>query len=373
MHKLAARVSGLVLVVLLCWAIPLHAQNSNASITGTVMDQSGAMVPNAELTLTLTTSGTVKKATTGQDGIFAFPNIPVGTYELQCTSQGFETFIQRGITLHLNDVVNIPVSLKLGAATQTIEVSANASPLNFQNAVVKQGVSTQEITALPLEVAGAQRSAASFLVIMPGVNTIGGGQGAAYAEFNGGEEDSDEAVLDGVSMIEGLLSQSGTVAIQADFPISPDAVGEISLLTSNYDPQYGNTYSAVTVASTKAGGDQFHGGGYEFNRNTDFNARQFGVAERPKDIENDLGGYIGGPIHLPGFWSGRKKSYFFVNFEAYRSEGAANKPVLTVPTAKMREGDFSEWPYPVYDPTSTTPNPSYDPSAAASTTNISNT
>ena len=325
MHKLAARVTGLALVVLLCWAIPLHAQNSNASITGTVMDQSGAMVPNAELTLTLTTSGTVKKATTGQDGIFAFPNIPVGTYELQCTSQGFETFIQRGITLHLNDVVNIPVSLKLGAATQTIEVSANASPLNFQNAVVKQGVSTQEITALPLEVAGAQRSAASFLVIMPGVNTIGGSQGAAYAEFNGGEEDSDEAVLDGVSMIEGLLSQSGTVAIQADFPISPDAVGEISLLTSNYDPQYGNTYSAVTVASTKAGGDQFHGGGYEFNRNTDFNARQFGVATRPKDIENDLGGYIGGPIHLPGFWSGRKKSYFFVNFEAYRSEGAAEQ------------------------------------------------
>ncbi|MGO8814546.1 MAG: carboxypeptidase regulatory-like domain-containing protein [Terriglobia bacterium] len=370
MQKLAAKVTGLVLVVLLCWAIPLHAQNSNASVNGTVSDQSGATVPNADVTLTLVTSGTVKHATTDQDGNFAFPNIPVGTYELECKAQGFETFVQRGITLHLNDVVSVPVSLKLGSATQTVEVSANASPLNFQNAVVKQGVSTQEITALPLEVAGAQRSAASFLVIMPGVNTIGGGQGAAYAEFNGGEEDSDEAVLDGVSMIEGLLSQSGTVAIQADFPISPDAVGEISLLTSNYDPQYGNTYSAVTVASTKAGGDQFHGGGYEFNRNTDFNARQFGVATRPKDIENDLGGFVGGPLHLPGFWSGRKKSYFFVNFEAYRSEGAANKPVLTVPTAKMRQGDFSEWPYPVYDPTTTTPNPSYDPTAAISTTNI---
>ena len=88
MQKLAAKVTGLVLVVLLCWAIPLHAQNSNASIAGTVTDQSGAMVPNAELTLTLTTSGTVKNFTTGQDGDFSFPNIPVGTYELQVHGPG---------------------------------------------------------------------------------------------------------------------------------------------------------------------------------------------------------------------------------------------------------------------------------------------
>jgi hypothetical protein len=369
MQKLAAKVTGLVMVVLLCWAIPLHAQNSNASIAGTVTDQSGALVPNANLTLTLTTSGTVKNFKTGQDGDFSFPNIPIGTYELQCTAEGFETFVQRGITLHLNDVANIPVQLKLGSATQTVEVSANASQLNFQTAVVQQGIAAQQISALPLEVAGAQRNALNFLVVMPGVNALAGGQNQDYAQINGGQEDSDEAVLDGVSMVEGLLSQSGTVAWN-DFPISPEAVGEVSLLTSNYDPQYGATYSAVSVASTKAGSDQFHGGGYEYNRNTDFNARQFGVAERPKDIENDLGGFIGGPIHAPGFWSGRKKSYFFVNFEAYRSEGAATKPILTVPTALMRQGNFSEWPYPIFDPSTTTPNPTYNPAAAASTTNV---
>ncbi|MGA2986248.1 MAG: carboxypeptidase regulatory-like domain-containing protein [Terriglobia bacterium] len=369
MHKLTARLTGLVLAVLMCWAIPVHAQNSNASIAGTVTDQSGAMVPNAALTLTLVTSGTTRNATTGQDGNFSFPNIPIGAYELQCTAQGFETFIQRGITLHLNDVANIPIQLKLGAATQTVEVSANASPLNYQNAVVQQGIATQQISALPLEVAGAQRNALQFLIVMPGVNTVAGGQGQDYAEFNGGQEDADEAVLDGVSMVEGLLSQSGTVAWN-DFPISPEAVGEVSMLASNYDPQYGATFSAVTVASTKAGSDQFHGGGYGFNRNTDFNARQFGVAERPKDIENDLGGYIGGPLHLPGFWSGRKKSYFFVNFEAYRSVGAATKPILTVPTALMTEDNFSEWPYPIYDPDTTTVNPAYNSSQPASTTNI---
>lgn len=337
----------------------LRAQNANANIAGTVVDQSGAAVPGAALTLTLGASGTVRRAVSGTDGEFSFPNLPAGSYQLQCVKPGFETFIQQGIILHLNETANVPVSIKVGAAATTVQVSANASPLNFQNAVIQHGVSTRQIQALPLEVAGAQRSAVNFVTIMPGVN---GGSGAAapYAQFNGGQEDSDEAVLDGVSMVEGLLSQSGTVALAADFPISPDAVGEISLLTSNYDPQYGATTSAVIVASTREGTDQFHGGGYEFNRNTDLNARQFGVAERPKDIENDLGGFVGGPLHAPLFWSAHKKSYIFVNFEAYRSEGAATKPILTVPTAAERAGDFSAWPQPIYNPDTTAVNPAFN-------------
>ncbi|MGH9401508.1 MAG: carboxypeptidase regulatory-like domain-containing protein, partial [Terriglobia bacterium] len=359
MNKLTKEVAILALAVIVWSPILLRGQNSNANIAGTVMDQNGAAVPGANLMLTLGTSGTVRRATTGSAGDFSFPNLPAGTYELQCTKAGFETFVQQGIILHLNETANVPVSLKVGASSQTIQVSANASPLNFQNAVVQHGVSTQQIQSLPLEVSGAQRSAANFVTIMPGVNG-GSGAAAAYAQFNGGQEDSDEAVLDGVSMVEGLLSQSGTVAIAADFPISPDAVGEISLLTSNYDPQYGATTSAVIVASTREGTDQFHGGGYEYNRNTDLNARQYGVAERPKDIENDVGGFIGGPLHIPLFWSGRKKSYIFVNFEAYRSEGAATKPILTVPTAAERAGDFSAWPQPIYNPDTTTANPSFN-------------
>lgn len=369
MSRLSKIFGILAVVAMMGLPVSLWGQNSNASIAGTVTDQNGAAVPGAAMTLTLGTSGTVRRATSGAAGDFSFPNLPAGNYELQCTKAGFESFVQQGITLHLNETANVPVSLKVGAASQTVQVSANASPLNFQNAVVEHGVSTQEIKSLPLEVSGAQRSAANFVTIMPGVNG-GSGASAPYAQFNGGQEDSDEAVLDGVSMVEGLLSQSGTVAIAADFPISPDAVGEISLLTSNYDPQYGATTSAVIVASTREGTDQFHGGGYEFNRNTQMNARQFGVAERPKDIENDLGGFIGGPIHAPLFWSAHKKSYIFVNFEAYRSEGAATKPILTVPTVAERAGDFSAWPQPIYNPDTTTTNPSFNASLPTGPTNL---
>src|ERR1035441_7940796 len=147
MEKSTARLSGLLLAALLCWAIPLHAQNSNASIAGSGTDQSGPLLPNPTLTLTLTPSGTARNATTGLDGNFSFPNIPIGTYELECTAHGFKSFRQSGITLHLNDVVNIPVQLELGAASQTIEVSANASPLNFQTPVVQQGIRSEEHTS----------------------------------------------------------------------------------------------------------------------------------------------------------------------------------------------------------------------------------
>ena len=176
--------------------------------------------------------------------------------------------------------------------------------------------------------------------------------------------------MDGVSMVEGAMSQTGLVSIHGDFPISPEAVDEITTLTLNFDVQYGASASDVTTAITKSGTNSFHGGGYEYDRNTDFNARPFGVADRPTDRENDMGGFIGGPLKGPGFWSNRKKSYFFVNNEEYRSRGSTTKPFLTVPSTAMRSGDFSQWPYPIYDPATTQANSAYNPSLPESPSNL---
>src|SRR3989454_99720 len=363
---------GVRLSVLLVALLPASglAQSSNATISGTVSDPTGAVVPAAEVTVSAETMGAVGKTVSGTDGSYTLPNLPQATYRLEVKAKGFETFAQTGILVHLNEAVRVPVTLRLGEARQTIEVSAAASPLNYETPAIKGAIGKQEITELPLQVAGGQRSSAAFVGLLPGVNVMGTGD-AFLARFNGGQLWSDEATMDGVSMMEGLLNQSGMVAIQNDYPISPEAVGEISVLTSNYDVQYGSSPAAVIVASTKSGTNEFHGGGYWFHRNTALNARQFGVADRPPDLEHDTGGYIGGPIKfLPTFWTRRKKSYFFVNFEAYRSTGATTKPILTVPTAKMHQGDFSEWPYPIYDPDTTHANPAYNPNAATSATNL---
>ena len=130
----------------------------------------------------------------------------------------------------------------------------------------------------------------------------------------------------------------------SDYPISPESVSEVSVLTSNYAPQYGSTTSAVISASTRSGTNEFHGGVHEFLRNTVLNARRFGVSERPRDLENDFGFYVGGPVKLPVLWSARRKTYFFFNYTGFRIVGSLEKPIQSVPTAKMREGDFSEWP-----------------------------
>ena len=364
------RLAAAVLACLICTPSAVFGQSSNGSIHGVVTDSSGAAIVGADLNLRSTDSDSIAKATSGVDGEFSFPNLPGGNYQLKVAAKGFKEFVQTGIVVHLNDSVSLPVALQVGEASQTVEVNANASPLNFENGEVKGTIAKREILALPLQVAGGQRSAAGFVTLLPGVNLGNSPSSSSTARFSGGQERSDEATLDGITMQEGLLSQSGMTAIQADFPISPEAVGEISVLTSNYDVQYGASGAAVIVASTKEGTNQLHGGAYEFQRNNYFNARPFGSIKTPRDLENDYGGYVGGAGRLPGLWTSFNKTYFFVNYEQYRSVGATTQPILTVPTAKMRAGDFSEWPNPIYDPDTTRANPNYNPNAGIGPNNL---
>ena len=335
--------------VLLPWTAV--AQTSNATISGSVEDSSGAAIVGAAVTLTNIFSGTIAKFETTQRGAFQFANLDPVTYDLTVTAAGFGSFTQRGIVVHPDQSVRVPVAMQVGTRAESVEVSAEASPLNYETAEVKGTIRREELSTLPMMVSGGQRSAAAFAALLPGAN-LGGWtpDGMRSIRFNGGQQRSDEATLDGVSMVEGLLNKSGMISIQVDMPISPDAVGEMTVMTSNYDVAYGSP-SAVTVATTKQGTNEYHGGAYHFLRNDALNANQWGAKSKPKDIENDFGAYLTAPLKIPTIFSSpTKKSYIFLNFEGYRDIGSTTKPVYTVPTAKMRVGDFSEWPYPIYDP-----------------------
>ena len=350
------------------------AQSFNATITGSVIDQSGAVVPNAALTLTAVGTGVAAKVTSGSDGLFRFPNLVAGAYELKASAKGFRDYVQRGISVNINETVTVNIELELGTAIQTVEVTANASPLNFENAEVKQVVTPNSIQDLPLLVAGNQRSAAAFAILMPGVST-GGGATPFDARINGGLQTGDEAVLDGVSMQQGLMNQGGMISIYWDFPISPDTVSEVSVLTSNYEPQYGNTTSAVITAVTKSGTDKYRGSAYELLRNTVLNSRSYGAPKRAQDLENDWGFTIGGPIKIPKWpWaSSRRKSFFFLGFDQWYVRGGTTNPVISIPSLKERVGDFSDWVdgtgklIPVYDPATTRP---LDPTKPLSAGNV---
>jgi hypothetical protein len=352
-----------LLVPALSWG-----QSNSASISGQITDPSGGVIPGAELKLTAGSTGVVAHFTSGPDGLYAFQNLLRDNYVLSASSKGFRDFVQTGITVNLNQNVRLDIKLELGAAVQTVEVTANASPLNYENASVKQAITPAEIQTLPLLMSGMKRNVVNYAVLMPGVTT-GNTNGVEYAQVNGGMIEGDESTLDGVTMQEGLLNQSGTVSF-FDMPIAPEVVDEVSLVASSYEPQYGMTTSSVYVVTTKSGTNAFHGSAYEFNRNMDFNSRPFGTLSVPKDNENDYGVNIGGPAKIPILWSSRNKTYFFFSFGGFKSVGTVTAPTYSFPTAQERLGDFSDYPYPVYDPDTTAP---LNPSQPLSTSNVTRT
>jgi hypothetical protein len=348
--------------------ISLWAQSFNATISGRVLDPSNAPIPDAALTLVSLGTGSSSKALSDTDGAFSFPNLQSGTYELRASAKGFKDFLQSGITIISNQVSRVPVNLELGAATQTVEVNANASALNYDTPEVKGAIAPETLQELPLLVAGITRSAVSFVKLLPGVVEAGGPDNRQFSvHINGGMTMADEAVLDGISSNDGSLGQGGILLQITGHPWSPEALSEITLLTSNYEPQYGATTSAVTTGVTKSGTNELHGSLYEYFRNTVLNARQYSPnpnQQRPKDLENDYGGTIGGPIKIPKIaWTGNRKTYGFFNYGRFAQRGGVSVPTYSIPSLKERMGDFTDWRdangnlIPIYDPNTTRRDP----------------
>jgi len=352
-----------------------RAQSFNPTLSGAVMDPSGAPVPKVRVKLTAVATGAVAEVVSGADGAYSFPNLQPGIYALRASAPGFRDYVQTGIELAMNARAHQEVRLQLGEALQTLNVSANVALLNVEDSTRKGSIAPEILSALPLEVSGTVRTAANFATLLPGVSTAGNGD-AYNARINGGQASGDEAIVDGISLQEGMLSQSGMIAIQTDLPSTPDMVGEMSILTSTYEPQYGSTTSGQIIMETKAGTNQFHGTLYEYLRNTVLNARQFGAPNRPEDIQNDFGGSLGGPVWIPHLWPKSRRTFFFINLESFRIGGGLQSPILSLPTMKERSGDFSDWVdssgnlIPVYDPDTLRANPNFNPNQAEGAGNL---
>jgi len=153
----------------------VRGQSTNSSLSGIVKDPSGAVIPKAHLTLTSSATGTERAFDAGSDGIYRFGNLQAGAYTLKAAAVGFADFVQQGIVLSLNQAATLNVQLVVGAATQTVEVTATASPLNYQDATHRGEITPTVLAELPLDVSGSSRSAVAFVTLLPGVNTGSGG------------------------------------------------------------------------------------------------------------------------------------------------------------------------------------------------------
>lgn len=354
------RSSALFMALLLCPAAT-HAQSVNGAITGVVKDPSGAVLVNVALTLrNIATDQTVAASVSGDSGEYAFRNIPPAKYAVDAVKDGFQQVTRPDIDVTLSSVQRVDIMMPIGGQETRVEVVGGSSVLSVTG-TQEHGISPETLNQLPLLMNSGPRAAASFATLMPGVST-GGGNNAFDARINGGLQSGDEASLDGVSMQQGFMSQGGMVSIFQDFPMSPDMVSEVKVLTSNYAPEYGSSTSGQIMAVTKSGGSSFHGAVFEFLRNDALKARQWGASDKPEFKRNNYGANIGGPGKLPLLWSDSIKSYFYFNYEGYRQTGGSNQPTLSIPSLRERTGDFTDWRdasgnlIPIYDPATIRPD-----------------
>ena len=322
------------------------AQIGTSQVKGAVRDSTGLAVPGAEVKLTQTSTGLVRTATTEADGSYILPNLPVGPYQFEVSKEGFTKYVQSGIVLQVGANPEIDATLKVGAVSQQVEVTADAAMVETRSTGVGQVVDQQRVVDLPLN--GRQ---ATQLIFLAGAANTGANVDSFAAGKNyplipeisvaGGQSDGITFLLDGGTHNDPLNG----MALPLPFP---DALQEFKVETSALPAQYGQHSAAAINAVTKSGGNTFHGDGFEFVRNGDFDARNFFAPSRDSLKLNQFGGTVGGPIK-------KNKIFFFAGYQGSlqrsnpvgsNTSGNVSAGVSFVPTAAMLGGDFTAFESP---------------------------
>lgn len=316
-------------------AAPLLAQFTTASLSGRVTDSSGAVIPGAAVTVLNTGTARTLTAETDQAGQYSFPILPVGTYKLTVKKSGFQTYVQSGIVLTVNQAATGDVALKIGAVTEQVNVSGNVPLVTTTSATTGQLINQRSIVNLPLN----GRTAQSLVFLIPGANNVtnnycgvgcegGSYPGEQYAYVNGGGPNGVNYEMDGADNNDTYMNTN------LPFP-DPDAIQEFNVQTGNMSAEYGNAASGIVNIVTKSGTNQFHGDAFEFVRNYIFDSRNYFAPVRDSLKQNQFGATLGGPIK-------RNKLFFFGSYQGTRTRTAPNGNIAFVPDASERQGDFSE-------------------------------
>jgi hypothetical protein len=355
----AARVSPLVAlclafaVVLALMPRTVAAQAVTGTILGTVTDSTGAVVAGATVTLTHTGTGNSRTVVTDTHGEYAAPSLPTGVYTVTGELQGFRTIALSNIEVGVDQRVRIDLKLEVGTMTETVTIEASSPLVSTQTSELGTTIGEEAIGTLPLNgrnFVSLTRGVPGVLRGIPGANIDGAGSLAwrASAAFsaNGQRPRDNNYMLDGVDNNETWLQ---TVVI---FP-SVDALDEFKLQTSTYSAEFGRSLGGVVNIQLKSGANALRGSLFEFHRNDAFDANNFfnNRAGRPKPDfkQNQFGGTIGGPIF-------RDKTFFFADYQGFRvTQGQTY--LSTVPSERMRQGDFSEINRVIYNPATGQPFP----------------
>ena len=329
--------------VMLClgFAGAAYAQQ-NSEITGIITDQTGAVISGAQITLTDTAKGTVVNAVSNDAGYYTFGGLNPSTYDLKAVAKGFQTFVANGLVVNVSQTLRDDIKLQVGTEATTVTVQANALQVQTDDNVISTTITSQQVE----KIATANRNFAALAAMGLGVSSnlpdnntpMAGAGGSSFSiSANGLRQSHNIWLIDGGESDD--RGGAGGIALMPP----QDAIAEFTMLTSNYPPDYGISSGATFSLSLKSGTREFHGTGYEFNRNTDYDANdyfnKFNGANNPRQsLDYNVYGFnIGGPAYIPGVYNtDRQKTFFFVN-EEWRNikQGSSTNSNNTIPTADI--------------------------------------
>jgi hypothetical protein len=329
-----------ILVLSVVYIGRAHAQVSGASLTGTVKDASGSIIPNAEVSIIDVATGVGRAVTTDAAGLYTAPNLSPGTYDVKVSASGFSTMLRKGITLTVGGQQLLDITMTVGQVNQTVEVTTEAPQVDLVSSSITGIVNQTTVVELPLngrdwtQLATLQPAVNLVLTQQPnGVTASRGNRGfGAQLSVAGSRPQLNNYRLDGMSIVDYAGGGPGSVL---GIALGVDAVAEFSVLTSNSDAEYGRTAGGVINAITKSGTNQFHGDAYEFIRNSALDAKNFfDNTTIPPFRRNQFGGAVGGPIF-------KNKTFFFVDYEGFRQAlGSTNVDI--VPSQAARNGNIHD-------------------------------
>ncbi len=309
-----------------------------AGMTGTVADSTGAVVPNASVTVTNEATGVSTHAATSSAGTYAFNGLIPGTYDIAVEASGFQKFVLTGIGVEVSRTATMNVTLKAGSAEQTVQVQANAIALNTTQPQIGTTIEPAVVQSLPFEVAGRGRQIDQLQFLAPGVT------GDTFSHrVDGGVDFEQEIVYNGIP-----APQPETEGYTVNFNPPFEMVQELRTERTTFAAQFGLGQGALSYQMA-SGTNHYHGDLFEINRNSLFDSVGFfngpawgGKNTPPTDHENNYGFTIGGPISIPHLYNGHDRTFGHYSQEWYKQNNE-DTDVSTVPTAREKTGDFSDF------------------------------
>ncbi len=328
--------------------VTVYGQAQTGSVSGTVTDSNGGIIPGAAIQAQQTATGITVNVVSSDAGLYVFPNLPTGVWTISAEKAGFKKSIEDGVQVFIAQRQPLDIQLQIGDVKQSVEVASKQTLLETETSEKGQTMTPKMYQTLPLWSGGLQNPSA-FLGFMAGVNS--GGE----LSIAGSTGRAREQLIDGTSNV---IPESGGTVFN---PPSAEAFSEFKLLQGTYSAEYGRTGGGIEILNTRSGGNDLHGT-WTYNMRRDiWEAAGWSVNQnpankpgfRPKDRLNETGGGIGGPVYIPKIYNGRNKTFFYFSDDNDLRPVAPASIVNTVPTTLETQGNFSQLPQTIYDPQTT--------------------